>query len=390
MDDVNPMRDRKARDALRERVMDGLASGIEKGAIRHSLVLALLDLADEGETASASADAYHEEMITLRNERDATLEAESVARSNGDAARRERDLARCERNTLKLERDEVRKALAECVNGLRHVCDGCWQPEIIARAEALLLVQDSSEDRRTVGPPSGVRVSRDQLEEAVVRLTVERDEARSSYREEIEATARKVALAVADAVAADLRDTVSRERALRAVEAAYRLGAKDAQRLCAGVAGGEVASFDRGSSLEPSETASRLGITLVEYSCMLGFSRATAIRVMKNILELDPTRAMPALDGMLDEPGKPCPTCCGRTICQCGKPYAECEVCYSSVECPDCGGQGLTPSADGPEPGDPIVECHCPCCGAGIEITHGDDEGEISVVGTPAAIKEEP
>jgi len=34
-------------------------------------------------------------------------------------------------------------------------------------------------------------------------------------------------------------------------------------------------------------------------------------------------------------------------------------------------------------PGDPIAKVHCPCCGADLDITHGDDEGEVSVVGTP-------
>ena len=35
-------------------------------------------------------------------------------------------------------------------------------------------------------------------------------------------------------------------------------------------------------------------------------------------------------------------------------------------------------------PGDHIVECSCPCCGAHLDITHGDDPGEISVVGSEA------
>ena len=35
-------------------------------------------------------------------------------------------------------------------------------------------------------------------------------------------------------------------------------------------------------------------------------------------------------------------------------------------------------------PGDPIVNCSCPCCGASLEVMHGDDEGEVGVVGTPA------
>lgn len=36
------------------------------------------------------------------------------------------------------------------------------------------------------------------------------------------------------------------------------------------------------------------------------------------------------------------------------------------------------------QPGDPIASCSCPCCGASLTIEHGDDEGEVSVVGTPS------
>jgi hypothetical protein len=36
------------------------------------------------------------------------------------------------------------------------------------------------------------------------------------------------------------------------------------------------------------------------------------------------------------------------------------------------------------EPGELIAKVDCPCCGAALSIEHGDDEGEISVVGTPA------
>lgn len=35
-----------------------------------------------------------------------------------------------------------------------------------------------------------------------------------------------------------------------------------------------------------------------------------------------------------------------------------------------------------PEPGEPIVKVTCPCCGAELEIAHGDDAGEIGVIGT--------
>lgn len=37
-----------------------------------------------------------------------------------------------------------------------------------------------------------------------------------------------------------------------------------------------------------------------------------------------------------------------------------------------------------PEPGTPILTTDCPCCGAELEIEHGDEPGEIGVVGTPA------
>ena len=37
------------------------------------------------------------------------------------------------------------------------------------------------------------------------------------------------------------------------------------------------------------------------------------------------------------------------------------------------------------EPGTPIVDVDCPCCGAALEVTHGSDEGEVSVHGTSPA-----
>lgn len=40
------------------------------------------------------------------------------------------------------------------------------------------------------------------------------------------------------------------------------------------------------------------------------------------------------------------------------------------------------PLLDGPEPGEPIVKVDCPCCGAALEIEHGDEPGEIAVIGT--------
>jgi hypothetical protein len=33
------------------------------------------------------------------------------------------------------------------------------------------------------------------------------------------------------------------------------------------------------------------------------------------------------------------------------------------------------------EPGEPICKANCPCCGADLEIEHGEEEGEISVIG---------
>lgn len=35
------------------------------------------------------------------------------------------------------------------------------------------------------------------------------------------------------------------------------------------------------------------------------------------------------------------------------------------------------------EPGDFIMTMFCPCCGAHIEILHGDEDGELAIIGTP-------
>ena len=69
-----------------------------------------------------------------------------------------------------------------------------------------------------------------------------------------------------------------------------------------------------------------------------------------------------------------------------------CEYCRDSGgHCVHCEGGRLAIRADtelrgdpGPEPGAPIASITCPCCGAALEIMHGDDEGEIGVLGTPA------
>lgn len=40
----------------------------------------------------------------------------------------------------------------------------------------------------------------------------------------------------------------------------------------------------------------------------------------------------------------------------------------------------VAPKADR-EPGELMVKCNCPCCGAELSVEYGDDEGEIAVVG---------
>lgn len=41
------------------------------------------------------------------------------------------------------------------------------------------------------------------------------------------------------------------------------------------------------------------------------------------------------------------------------------------------------------EPGQMICECHCPCCGADLEIMHGDEIGQVGVVGSRRTLPEE-
>ena len=50
--------------------------------------------------------------------------------------------------------------------------------------------------------------------------------------------------------------------------------------------------------------------------------------------------------------------------------------------CPECRAYETGLADAEPLPGDPIAEVSCPCCGAHLDITHGDDPGEISVVGS--------
>lgn len=38
------------------------------------------------------------------------------------------------------------------------------------------------------------------------------------------------------------------------------------------------------------------------------------------------------------------------------------------------------------EPGEPILTTHYPCCGAHLEIVHGEDEGEVIAIGTPKMV----
>lgn len=44
----------------------------------------------------------------------------------------------------------------------------------------------------------------------------------------------------------------------------------------------------------------------------------------------------------------------------------------------------------GHEPGELIAKVTCPCCGASLGVEYGDDEGEIGVVGDPAAPVDDP
>lgn len=39
------------------------------------------------------------------------------------------------------------------------------------------------------------------------------------------------------------------------------------------------------------------------------------------------------------------------------------------------------------EPGETITTGHCPCCGAGLEVIYGEDEGEIGIIGEDKSIK---
>lgn len=85
------------------------------------------------------------------------------------------------------------------------------------------------------------------------------------------------------------------------------------------------------------------------------------------------------------------------------------EVNEAGGECPGCGGEGCASLhyddlpedeecwvarlqraevaarellAAEREPGDLIAAVKCPCCGAALEVLHGDDEGQIGVLGT--------
>lgn len=43
--------------------------------------------------------------------------------------------------------------------------------------------------------------------------------------------------------------------------------------------------------------------------------------------------------------------------------------------------QPIQPGDPPIQPGDPICICTCPCCGAALDVFHGDDPGEIGVIG---------
>ena len=107
-----------------------------------------------------------------------------------------------------------------------------------------------------------------QLEEEAVRRGDERDEARAAYREAIEDTARKVALAVAEAV-----------------PRAWEQGAREMQRLCAGVVVERLAQLRREVGPEPDRARRAEGATRAD----------TLNAVLDEIRTLDPTSIRPAL-----------------------------------------------------------------------------------------------
>ena len=114
-----------------------------------------------------------------------------------------------------------------------------------------------------------------QLEEEAVRRGDERDEARAAYREAIEDTARKVALAVAEAV-----------------PRAWEQGAAEMQERCGGVA--------RDDLYRQTDAIGPAGASNAQIDC-----GAVAARIMNAIRALDPTSTRPALDVLLAEPGAP-------------------------------------------------------------------------------------
>lgn len=42
------------------------------------------------------------------------------------------------------------------------------------------------------------------------------------------------------------------------------------------------------------------------------------------------------------------------------------------------------------EPGMVIAKVTCPCCGASLSVEHGEDEGEIAVIGSGGVVPQEP
>lgn len=337
MDDVNPMRSREARDDLRERVMDGLASGIAKGAIRHEVVLALLDLADEGETAQEKAETAE------RRRYDGLLKGalDEWERILGDV-KRERDTARSE---------------LRAIDAFVQLAVSCDHPN----PEGLLDCVQYAEGRAEFSTFQAFRelVNRlgEEKETAVAafhdatRLRTmfreERDQARDCGQDGVCAIAPGCQRHWAERnreLVAERDATLA--RAARAVETAYTLGARDAQRVAAGVARRERDAGETGKRKwdERRKTAWD-SEGAADAACMEDQWARAAGCILDGIEALDPTRARPALEVLLAEPGTPCPTCDGQGGWKegTGHPNGEGGEEFMAVECPSCGGQGLVP-----------------------------------------------
>lgn len=68
-----------------------------------------------------------------------------------------------------------------------------------------------------------------------------------------------------------------------------------------------------------------------------------------------------------------------ETAARCGASARRLRECADELEAAIAAGGN-----DGPEPGEPIGTCACPCCGASLEVEHGDEPGQIAVIGSGA------